>query len=139
VELDSVDVTSPDIANYSLLTVKDNAWNSPQSVGLIGTATTTPWIATTTTLTASTTEAAAGATVTFTSTVKAASGVPTGKVSFYDGIYLIGWIKLNGAGVATLATNQLEPGTHSITASYDSDPTHTDSTSVTTTVKVGAT
>jgi N-acetylneuraminic acid mutarotase len=138
VELDSVDVTSPDIANYSLLTVKDNAWNSPQSVGLIGTATTAPWIATTTTLTASTTEAAAGATVTFTGTVKAASGVPTGKVSFYDGIYLIGWIKLNGAGVATLSTNQLEPGTHSITAGYDSDSTHTNSTSAVTTLKVSA-
>jgi hypothetical protein len=74
--------------------------------------------------------------VTFTATVSAASGIPTGTVSFYDGTTLLGPASLT-SGVATYATSGLAAGMHSITAVYagDSDFTTVTSSVLTETVE----
>jgi len=58
--------------------------------------------------------------VTFTGTVSADSGTPTGSVAFYDGTTLLGSGTL-ASGTATFATSSLNKGTHSITAAYAGD------------------
>jgi hypothetical protein len=81
--------------------------------------------------------------VTFTATVKPASGtgVPTGTVTFLDGNTALGTATLT-SGVASFITVALTGGTHTITATYNGDATFAPSTSppVTQTVnKVGTT
>ena len=65
----------------------------------------------------------------FTATVTSPNGVPTGTVTFYDGVTVLGIGTLNG-GVATFATSDLPIGTNSITAVYNSDRVYDQSTSV---------
>ena len=60
---------------------------------------------------------AAGQSVTFTATVAAASGTPTGTVALKDGVTSLGSAPLS-AGVASFATSALSLGSHTITASY---------------------
>ncbi|MEP7137144.1 MAG: MBG domain-containing protein, partial [Chloroflexota bacterium] len=69
-----------------------------------------------------------GNTVTFTATVIDSSvppvlpaTTPTGTVSFYDDVTLLGTAALNGAGVATFNTSALIAGAHNITAVYNGD------------------
>ena len=57
-----------------------------------------------------------GVAVTFTATV--AGTTPTGSVSFYDGLTLIGTSPLNGSLQASLTTTALGGGAHVITAQY---------------------
>jgi hypothetical protein len=80
-----------------------------------------PGYHTTTALTSSGSPAAAGDTVTFTATVTAPTGTPTGVVSFYDGTTLLGTGTLDGSGVATFSISTLAVGDHAITAFYDGD------------------
>src|SRR5262249_16237194 len=57
--------------------------------------------------------------VTFTATLTANSpgaGIPTGTVTFVDGISLIGTGVLNGSGVASYSTTSLTAGNHPIAA-----------------------
>src|SRR5260370_923112 len=63
-----------------------------------------------------------GSAVTFTATVKPAtgSGTPTGTVTFNDGATVLGAGTLSGA-TATFTTSGLTGGTHSITAIYSGD------------------
>jgi sugar lactone lactonase YvrE len=61
-----------------------------------------------------------GSSVTFTATITAESGTPTGTVDFYDGSTLLG-SGTSASGVATYATSSLTVGTHSITAAYSGD------------------
>jgi hypothetical protein len=71
-----------------------------------------------------------GQTVTFTANVTSVgSGTPTGTVSFYDATVLLGTAPLNSTGTATLQTNSLAEGTHSITAAYSGDTNFAPSTS----------
>jgi hypothetical protein len=71
--------------------------------------------------------------VTFTATVtkQFGSGVPAGRVTFFDlsTATTLGNSNLNGGGVATLQISALGPSTHSITAKYNESPTLTASTS----------
>jgi uncharacterized repeat protein (TIGR01451 family) len=62
--------------------------------------------------------ATAGQSITLTATVTPASA--TGTVSFLDGTTMIGSATLT-SGVATLSTNQLAAGSHSLTAQYAGD------------------
>ena len=71
---------------------------------------------TTLALTSGSTPAAVGASLTFTATVTGTA--PTGNVTFYDGVTLIGTQALNGAFQAAFTTTSLALGTHSITARY---------------------
>ncbi len=87
---------------------------------------------TTTMLASSANSSVFGQTVTFTATVGVVmpgAGMPTGIVMFRDGAAVIGTVALNGAGVATFATNSLSVATHPITAVYSGDGNFNGSTS----------
>ena len=84
---------------------------------------------TATTVNASPDPAAPGATVTLQATVApAASGTPTGLVTFYDGSTQLGTGTLAN-GSATYTTSSLAAGNHSITATYAGDSNFAGSTS----------
>jgi sugar lactone lactonase YvrE len=86
---------------------------------------------TTTTLTSTPNPSTPGQKVTFTATVKAASGsTPTGTVSFYHFATLLGSGTLSG-GVATFTTSTLPVATSHIHAVYVGDSTDATSTSAT--------
>jgi len=85
-------------------------------------------ISTTTALTSSLNPSGFGQQVTFSATVNPSSGA-TGTVTFMEGALTLGTSALNGSGVATFSTSTLAVGTHSITAQYSGDATHTGSTS----------
>lgn len=73
--------------------------------------------------------AAFGQSVTFTATVTSQGpGTPTGTVTFMDGATSLGSFALVG-NTATLKTNGLTAGTHTITATYGGDTTFSKSTS----------
>ena len=87
---------------------------------------------TTTSLTASNASVYAGVSVTFTSVVSRTDGmIPTGTVTFLDGGASIGTGTLNGAGTATLTTNALAGGSHTISAMYGGDASNLTSSSAT--------
>ena len=85
-------------------------------------------LATTTSLTSSTNPSPYGQNVTFTATVSAASGTPTGNVTFYDGMTALGTEALN-SGQAQYGTSSLSAGSHSITADYNGSTSYSPSTS----------
>jgi hypothetical protein len=85
-------------------------------------------IGTTTQVTSSLNPSAFGQQVTFSATVSPLSGA-TGTVTFMDGAITLGSSTLNGSSVATFSTSTLAVGTHSITAQYNGDGSHTGSTS----------
>jgi len=62
-----------------------------------------------------------GQNVMFTATVSGSGPVPTGTVTFLDGLGTLASTPLNGSGVATYSTTLLGVGTHSISAQYNSD------------------
>jgi prepilin-type N-terminal cleavage/methylation domain-containing protein len=69
--------------------------------------------------------------VTLTATVTSAvsgAGTPTGTVTFRDNGSLLGNATLNGAGVATLATDDIGAGSRTLTAVYAGDTTFNSST-----------
>ena len=73
---------------------------------------------TTVTLAVSADSSNLGAPLTLTATIANSAG--SGKVTFFDGVSIIG-IKPVSAGVATLSTALLSAGTHSLTAYYRDD------------------
>jgi hypothetical protein len=62
--------------------------------------------------------------VTFTATVSGGGNTPTGTVSFYDGVNLLGTGALATSGLATFTTSALTGGTHVITAVYGGDSSY---------------
>jgi polygalacturonase len=76
-------------------------------------------VATTTVLTVNpATPVSFGTAITFTATVTASGGTPTGSVAFMDGVTQIGTATLDGTGKANFATSSLAGGTHNINANY---------------------
>ena len=76
---------------------------------------------TTTTLGLSPNPSTFGQSVTMTATVASAdngAGIPTGSVTFTDGVNTLGTGTVDGTGKATLSTSALTVGSHSITASF---------------------
>jgi hypothetical protein len=69
------------------------------------------------------------ANVTLTLTASAATGTPTGAITFYDGTTLIGTSNLSGGGVATFSTTTLNAATHSLSAKYAGDAADASGTS----------
>ncbi|MEA2907835.1 MAG: hypothetical protein QOI12_5222 [Alphaproteobacteria bacterium] len=69
-----------------------------------------------------------GQAVTFTATVSASGGTPTGNVTFKDSATVLATVGLSG-NTATFTTSSLTLGTHSITATYNGDAHFTASTS----------
>jgi hypothetical protein len=94
--------------------------------------------ATGTTLTVAPSSTTVGIPVTFTATVKKASGsgTPTGSVTFYYGSVSLENVALNNSGVATLTvpTSGLPPGSYPLTAKYSGDSDDAISTSTATSV-----
>ncbi|MFC0598251.1 Ig-like domain repeat protein [Streptomyces palmae] len=76
----------------------------------------------TTTLTASPTTAGLGEPVTLTARVTCTTGTPTGEVVFSSDDTVLGTAELDDEGVATLVTEDLDVGTHQITAHYEGGP-----------------
>jgi hypothetical protein len=66
-----------------------------------------------------------GAFVTFSASVSDTSagstGTPTGMVAFHDGTSTLGTAALSSSGIATITTNSLSEGSHSISATYAGD------------------
>jgi hypothetical protein len=87
-----------------------------------------PLVATTTALATSKNPATPGLSVTFTATVSAASGTPTGTVIFYDRSMAVGSATLAG-GSASLSWSSLVRGNHYITAAYQGSSDFAPSTS----------
>jgi hypothetical protein len=83
---------------------------------------------TTTTLISSSNTVLVGTSVSFTGTVAASSGSPTGTVTFLDGATTLGTGTLS-SGTATYQTSSLAAGVHSVTASYGGDTNFNPSTS----------
>ena len=75
----------------------------------------------TTTLASSKDPTVFGQAVTFTATVSASTGTPTGTVTFLDGATSIGTATLDSTGAGSFTTSALAVGTHAITASYSGD------------------
>jgi len=92
-------------------------------------------IATQTLLSAAPNPSAPGQSVTFTAAVTSQSGVPTGSVTFLDGLSTLGAGNLN-AGVASFTTAALTTGAHTITAAYAGALGFTASTSIAVTQNV---
>lgn len=72
---------------------------------------------------------ASGTAVTLTAQVSGGSKIPSGSVTFYDGTTALGNAADLSNGKATLQVSTLAIGTHSITATYSGDSSHTGSTS----------
>jgi Bacterial Ig-like domain (group 3)/Galactose oxidase, central domain len=75
---------------------------------------------TTTVVTSSENPSYAADSVTFTATVSAANGTPTGSVTFFDGTTALATVTLN-AGQAVFVTSSLAGGLHTIAAQYTPD------------------
>jgi VCBS repeat-containing protein len=75
----------------------------------------------TTSVTSSKNPTVFGQAVTFTATVSATSGTPTGTVTFLDGASSLGTLTLDSTGAASFTTSALAVGNHAITASYSGD------------------
>jgi len=89
---------------------------------------TSPEISTSIKLLSSLNPSVLGQSVTFTaSVVSSSSATPTGTVSFYDGVNLLGAVTLSG--LATYTTSRLSVGSHAITAVYSGDTTFAGTTS----------
>lgn len=92
-------------------------------------------------LSSSANPAAPGAKVTFTATVTrtAPAGVPTGKVTFFDGGTTLATVSLKSTGTASYSTSALSLGTHTISANYGGDSLDTPAQATPLTQTVAAT
>jgi alpha-tubulin suppressor-like RCC1 family protein/Tol biopolymer transport system component len=86
---------------------------------------------TTTALTSSVNPSVYGQSLTFTAMVNAVTGtgIPTGTVTFQDGVVAIGSGTLDSSGHARFSTSVLSIGSHSIAAVYSGDANYSGSTS----------
>ena len=109
-------VTFDDLGNLYISDLFNHAIRKLTSPGLIVSA-----ASTTTVISTSDPQINAGELVTFTATVSASVGTPTGTVQFQiDGVNYGSPVSLT-QGVASLVTSTLAAGIHSITAAYSSD------------------
>jgi large repetitive protein len=112
----------------AFLDVVGDTVNSPLVIQLTGTAS-AALTTTTTTVTSSLNPSDFGQNVTFIAAVTTGTGTLTGTVSFSDGATVLAASIPLTAGGASFTTSTLTVGSHSITASYSGDSTHSPSTS----------
>jgi len=129
----TVSTTGLSIGTHSIVAVYNGSTDDLTSTSAILSQTVNQVeVATTTTLTTSPNPSSFGSNVTFTAKVTPVSGVvPTGTVSFFHGNTLINSATLNGSGVATLVSNSLTTGVHSVHAVYNGSIDDFGSTSAT--------
>jgi hypothetical protein len=91
-------------------------------------------------LTSDTNSPALGAPVTFHAQINKGTGVPvpTGTVTFSEGVTTLGSAPVDGTGLATFAISTLPKGVHQVTAAYAGDTLYSGSTSSAVQVNVGA-
>lgn len=126
----SLTTSSLSVGAHAITVIYNGDINCDPAAG--GVVQTVNLITSATTLTSLPNPSVVGANVTMTATVVAVApgaGTPTGTVSFFDGAVLLGTTALDGAGQATLSTNTLTAGAHSITATYNGAPDFAGSTS----------
>ncbi|HEX6000987.1 MAG TPA: Ig-like domain-containing protein [Hyphomicrobiaceae bacterium] len=70
-----------------------------------------------------------GQTTIFKAAVSGPAGVPTGSVTFKDGVSVLGGAELSAGGRAALETSQLALGEHAITATYAGDGSYAEAVS----------
>jgi sugar lactone lactonase YvrE len=115
------------------VTISDSSTDSPQTVSLSGTgAVATTSIA----VVSSANPSVFNQPVTLTATITSSVGVPSGTITFADGSNLLGSVNASG-GAASLTVSALSVAGHSITATYNGDPTHGQSVSPALTQTVG--
>jgi hypothetical protein len=113
---------------HNITAVYSGDANNQGSTSTVLTETVTPIInASSTSLSASTTSLTAGQSVTLTATVTGSS--PTGTVQFKDGATALGSPVALNTNQASLSTNLLSVGSHSITAVFSGDAANSASTS----------
>jgi len=88
---------------------------------------TQPLEMTSTNLVSSLNPANSGQLLTFTATITAATSVPTGTVTFYDGALALGNVLLDSVGKAIYSISNLAPGSHNIQAVYQGNNSYTSS------------
>jgi uncharacterized repeat protein (TIGR01451 family) len=116
------DGTSGQVTDTATVTEPDNVTDSVQGNNAAVATVTVRDNATDTTVTAAPADSAApGQAVTFTATVTAGAGTPTGSVTFLDGTTVLNTVSLNGSGMAAYTTSALAAGSHDITAQYSGD------------------
>lgn len=86
-------------------------------------------LATSTTLSSSVNPTTYGQFTLLSAQVNAASGVPTGTITFKDGASIIGTVPLDGSGLATMNIGLLSAASHSLTAAYSGDSNYATSVS----------
>lgn len=91
-------------------------------------------------LTSDTNSPALAAPVTFHAQINKGTGVPvpTGTVTFSEGVTTLGSASVDGTGLATFAISTLPKGVHQVTAAYGGDTLYSGSTSSAVQVNVGA-
>ncbi|MCW5958514.1 MAG: Ig-like domain repeat protein [Pyrinomonadaceae bacterium] len=118
----SIYASSNPNGNWTLYSVDDGIGGGVSTVASWCVDFTLNKIGTSTTLTSTPNPSNLGQNVTFTATVTAASGIPTGNVEFFDGATSLGTGALvpttGTSAAATLSTNALPAGVRSITAVY---------------------
>jgi Bacterial Ig-like domain (group 3) len=128
---------------YSFYSVARDLVGNPEPSKTVAEASTQgPLIGTTTTITSSALNSNPNSAVMFTATVVAASGSPTGTITFFDGTTTLGTGTLSTAGpttsTAAFSTSALAAGIHSITATYAGATAYAGSTSAAITQTVTA-
>ncbi len=88
-----------------------------------------PLVATETALVSSVNPSVFGQSVMFTASVSGEGGVPSGMVTFFDGVTQIGAGVLDASGQASVSTSVLAVGSHQVTAVYGGDTTFNPSSS----------
>ena len=123
------------VGTHNITAIYSGDGNNLGSTSAFVVQTVNPAITTTSTaLNASSNSVAIGQNVTLTATITGST--PTGTVQFKDGATDLGSPVMLSGNVASLVTNNLALGSHSITAAYSGDSSNTTSTSSATTVTV---
>ena len=102
----------------SLIAVDGYSFRINYNVGVAADSVVLSYVPASTTTLSGAGTSAYGQTVTLTATVTGSGSTPTGAVSFFDGMTLLGVVPLNGSGQAALSISNLSVGSHSIVAQY---------------------
>jgi subtilase family serine protease len=124
----SGNVTGLKVGSHTIAAAYNGDLNNTSSSGTLTQVVNAVAVATTTTLVSSLNPATAKQSVTFTATVKASSGTPTGSVTFYNGTSALGTETLS-SGVAKYTTATLAAATYSIKAVFAGNSSFLTSTS----------
>lgn len=127
------------VGNYSLVAAYSGDTNFNPSTKTLALTVNVPKTATNVSLVADPGQSTYGQPVTFSATVKSATGTgqPTGLAKFFDGTTYLASVPLGSGGVAALTKTDLTVGAHSLSATYEGDSNFTSGTSTAASATVG--